>query len=219
LQRSEVIGVVQDIRTVRLDRPPVPMVYVPESYGQMEPGAPQSASIVVRTRMNPSAAGAAVREVIRSLDADVPIVALRPMTQVVASSVAPQRFQMSLVMIFAASALCLAGLGIFGVVAYSVESRRRELGLRMALGARTRDIRAQVLRQGMIPVAFGFVGGAAAAFLVGRLLQSFLFGVTPGDAIILLIVTLVVGIAGLLACWIPARRATRVDPMMALRYE
>jgi predicted permease len=219
LQRSEVIGVVQDIRTVRLDQPPIPMVYVPDSYGQMEPGAPQSASIVIRTMTDPSAAGAAVREVIRSLDADVPIVALRPMTQLVAASVAPQRFQMSLAMIFAASALCLAGLGIFGVVAYSVEQRRRELGLRMALGARTRDIRVQVLRQGMIPVGLGFVGGAAGAFLVGRLLQSFLFGVTPGDAITLLSVTLVVGVAGLLACWIPAWRATKVDPMVALRYE
>jgi ABC-type antimicrobial peptide transport system permease subunit len=218
-QPSEVIGVVQDIRTVRLDEPPVPMVYVPESYGQQSPGAPDSASIVIGTRMDPSAARAGVREVMRNLDADVPITALRPMTEVVAASVAPHRFQMSVVMLFAASALCLAALGIFGVVAYSVEQRRRELGLRMALGARARDIRRQVLRQGMIPVGLGFLAGTAASLLSGRLLQSFLFGVSPGDAATFLSVTLVVGIAGLLACWIPALRATKIDPIVALRYE
>jgi predicted permease len=219
LEPSEVIGVAQEIRAVRLDQPPPPMVYVPDSYGQMAPGAPQSASIVIRTRMEPGSAGTAVREAIRGLDADVPIVALRPMTEVVNASVAPQRFQMSLAMILASSALGLAALGIFGVVAYSVEQRRRELGLRMALGARPGDICGQVLLQGMIPVAIGFASGAVAAFLAGHTLQGFLFGVTPGDARTLLSVTLVVGISGLLACYIPVRRATRVDPVVALRYE
>lgn len=167
LHRSEVIGVVGDVRTVKLDEPPLLTLYVPESYGETPPGAPSSASIVVRTAMDPDALIAAVRNVIRSVDPNVPVVALRPMTQVVSESVATRRFQMFLAVLFASCALFLAVLGIFGLVAYSVEQRRHELGIRTALGARAADILGLVLREGMKPVIGGLVAGVVAAFLVG----------------------------------------------------
>jgi len=108
---------------------------------------------------------------------------------------------------------------VVGVVAYSVEQRRRELGLRMALGAGANNLRAQVLRQGMRPIAFGLAVGVAGALLAGRVIETLLFGVTAFDSKTLAAVTFLVGLVGLLACWIPARRATQVDPMVALRYE
>jgi putative ABC transport system permease protein len=219
LDQAEVIGVVQNVRAVRLDETPVLMAYVPESYGQPQPGAPGFASIVVRTAVEPSALAGPVRDALRKTDANVPVVAMRPMAEIVDQAVAPHRFQMSLVMVFAVSALLLAALGVFGVAAYSVEQRRRELGLRMALGARANDLRGQVLRQGMRPIAIGFVVGAVGALLAGRIVESFLFGVTRFDPVTLATVTVVVLVVGLLACWIPARRATRVDPIVALRYE
>jgi putative ABC transport system permease protein len=160
-----------------------------------------------------------VREALRTADANVPVVAMRPMSAVVDQAVAPQRFQMSLVMVFAVSALFLAALGVFGVVAYSVEQRRRELGLRMALGASPNNLRAQVLRHGMRPIALGFAVGVAGAVFAGRVIETLLFGVTAFNPVTLAAVTLVIGATGLLACWIPARRATQVDPMVALRYE
>lgn len=219
LDRAEVIGVVQTVRAVRLEETPVLMAYLPESYGQAQPGAPGFASIIVRTTTEPSAAAGAVREALRTADANVPVVAMRPMSAVVDQAVAPQRFQMSLVMVFAVSALFLAALGVFGVVAYSVEQRRRELGLRMALGAGANNLRAQVLRQGMRPIVVGFAVGVAGALFAGRVIETLLFGVTAFNSVTLAAVTLVVGATGLLACWIPARRATQVDPMVALRYE
>jgi putative ABC transport system permease protein len=126
---------------------------------------------------------------------------------------------MSLAMSFALSSLLLASLGIFGVVGYSVEQRRQELGIRMALGADLRDLLRMVLRQGMLPVVLGLVTGLLAAVFVGRLIGSLLFSVTPYDPLTLVGVALVVTAVALLACYIPARRAMRVDPMVALKYE
>jgi putative ABC transport system permease protein len=180
---------------------------------------PQSASIVVRTATDPSGAAPAVRSVIRKIDPEVPVVALRPMSLLVAKSVSARRFQMSLALIFALSALLLASLGIFGVVAYSVEQRRHELGICKALGAPDGRLRNMVLRQGMIPVLLGLAAGIAAAFFLGRLIGSLLFGVDPFDPQITAAVALVIVAVSLVGCWIPARRATRVDPMVALRYE
>ena len=210
----EVVGVVVDIRKVRLDEPPVLMVYVPE---WERPVA--KAALVVRTNGDPRAAAAAVREVIHKVDSSVPIVQVRPMTDVVSESVAARRFQLQLAGLFAVSALLLAALGIFGVVAYSVEQRRNEIGIRMALGAQARDVGKLVLGGGMKPVVIGLVSGIVTAAVAGRLVQSLLYSVSAMDPLTFGGVALVVVIAAALACYIPARRAMRVDPIVALRYE
>src|SRR2546427_1964833 len=217
-KEEEVIGVVGDIRTVKLDEPPVMMVYVPDWYGGMG-HVPSSAGILVRPSGEERGVPSAVRQAIYATDANVPIVALRPMAELVFESVAPRRFQMFLAVMFACSALFLASLGIYGVIAYSVEQRRHELGIRLALGAQFSDLRRMVLRQGMAPVLAGLVAGIGASMVAGRLIESLLFGVSAWDPPTLGIVALVVVTVAALACYLPARRATKVDPMVALRYE
>jgi putative ABC transport system permease protein len=217
---ARVIGVAGDIRTLALDQNPLLMVYcVPNTAEGPWVNPPASSSIVVRTAMDPIGAGSAVRSVIQSIDPDVPIAALRPMRQLVSNSVDPQRFQLSLALLFAGSALFLASLGIFGVVAYTVEQRRHEFGIRMALGADSSGLRDMVLRQGMTPVVAGLCLGIVAALLGGRMVGAFLFGVSAFDPLTVGCVVGVVVLTALAACWIPARRVMRVDPMVALRYE
>jgi predicted permease len=218
-QKEEVIGVVSDILTVKLDAPPVMMVYAPDWFGNMHLGVPGSASFVVRTAMNPAGAAQAVRDAIRATDPDVPIVSLRPMTEIVSSSVDTRRFEMFLAGVFGVFALFLAALGIAGVVAYSVEQRRQELAIRMALGARLSDLRGMVLRQGMAPVVAGLVVGVLVAILAGRLIESLLFGVSAFDPLTTGAVASAVVVIGLAACIIPARRVTQVDPIVSLRQE
>jgi putative ABC transport system permease protein len=214
----QVIGVVADIRTVALDEPPLLMVYQPFGQGSLMWGG-SYASLVVRATIVPAALGAAVRGAIRSVDSGVPIVHLRPMTEIVSESVGVRRFQMGLASIFAIFALLLAALGIYGVVGYSVARRRPELGLRMALGAQVSDLRNLVLLQGMSPVVLGWAAGVIAALAAGGLIRGLLFGVTAQDPLTIAGVTLVVLVTAALACYIPARRAVKVDPMVALRYE
>jgi ABC-type antimicrobial peptide transport system permease subunit len=137
----------------------------------------------------------------------------------VSESVAPRRFRMLLALFFALSALFLASLGIYGVIAYSVEQRRHELGIRAALGARFSDLRRMVLRQGMTPALAGLVTGLGASVPTGRLMEGLLFGVSPVDPPTLAIVAFVIVIVAVAACYVPARRATNVEPMVALRYE
>lgn len=215
-RQTQVIGVVDDIRTVQMDKSPVMMVYWPEwPFDHID----WSGSIVVRTAMDPSAAASAVRDAIQSVDSGVPITALRPMTAVVSKSVDTRRFQMILAMLFAVCALLLASLGIFGVIAYSVEQRRCEMGIRLALGAQLANLRSMILRQGMAPVIAGLAAGITGALFLGRLIAGLLFGVHAFDPLTFAGVTLVVIIVALAASYIPARRAMRVDPLVALRYE
>jgi len=214
---AEVVGVVADIRTVRLDEPPLMMVYVPEWFNAFS--VPSGATIVLRTASDPAASAAAVRELIHKTDAQVPITSLEPMTQIVSQSVDARRFSMFLAMSFAVSALLLASLGIVGVVAYSVEQRRHELGIRLALGAELLGLVRMVIRQGMKPVIVGMVAGVIVAIVAGRLIASLLFGVAAYDPLTLAAVTALVVAVSLAACYIPARRAMKVDPMVALRYE
>ena len=213
----EVIGVVGDIRTLRLDAPPLMMVYVPYWFNSIS--VPLSASFILRTATDPASSSGAVRQLVHSIDANVPITSLQPMTQIVSQSVDARRFPMFLAISFALFSLALASLGIFGVVAYSIEQRRQELGIRMALGAETKNLLRMVLRQGMAPVVVGLIVGVVAATLSGQLIGSLLFGVSGHDPLTLGIVALVVAIVSAVACYIPARRAMRVDPMVALRYE
>jgi predicted permease len=210
----QVIGVVGDIRTVQMDKSPVMMVYMQDLPFDVALGG----SIVARTMMDPSGAAAAVREAINKIDSNVPITALRPMTAVISKSVDTRRFQMLLALLFAVCALFLASLGIFGVVAYSVEQRRQELGIRMTLGAQRENLRAMILRQGMAPVVLGLLAGFAASLLLGRLVAGLLFGVHAFDLLTFASVAAVVIIVALAACYVPARRAMRVDPIVALRY-
>ncbi len=218
LRLSEVIGVVGDIHS-RLDRPPLNMVYVADSWTGQAPGPPAFASIVARTAQDPASLAAAMRKVIHEAGPDVPIAALRPMSELVALNVEGRRFQISLTTTFAISALLLASLGIFGVLAYSVEQRQREFGIRTALGAQRSRLLAMVMRQGLAPVALGFAVGGAAALLGGSLLQSLVFGVTPFDPLTIVSVGVVITLVAAIACYFPARRATKVDPIVALRYE
>jgi putative ABC transport system permease protein len=210
----EVTGVVGDIHGVSLTNAPAMTVYVP--YWQRS--RPQ-VRLAVRTSLDPPAIGAALREVVRSIDPELPVPAPRSMAEVVDDSVAEQRFQMRLVLAFGAAAVLLASIGIFGVVSYSVLQRTAEIGIRMALGARPERIRAMVLAQNLRPVALGLLAGVAAGIATGRLLQATLFGVSALDPVTLSgVVLILTGVAGA-AAYLPARRATQVDPIGALRAE
>jgi ABC-type antimicrobial peptide transport system permease subunit len=166
-----------------------------------------------------AAAAPMLRAAIHEVDPDLPVPAIRTMDALVDASVAQNRFQMTLVLLFAAAALLLASLGIYGVVSYSVGQRTSEMGIRMALGAQPSRIRGLVVWQGLAPVAAGLAAGIAASLALGRLLGTLLFGVRAGDP------ATIGGVSGLLilvaaaATYIPARRATRVDPAIALRDE
>ncbi len=218
LELSEVIGVAGDIHS-RLDQLPLYMVYVPDSWGGQAPSSPLFASIVVRTAQDPASLATAVRNVVHQVGSDVPIVAMRPMSQLVALNVEGRRFQISLTSCFAISALLLAALGIFGVLAYSVEQRQREFGIRTALGAQRLRLLVMVMRQGLSPVAFGFAVGSGAALLSGSMLQSLVFGVTSFDPLTFASAALLITLVAVIACYVPADRATKVDPIVALRCE
>jgi hypothetical protein len=218
LQLSEVIGVAGDIPT-SLDQPPLYIVYVADSWGEVPPSAPGSASIVVRSVQDSASIANAVRNAIHQAGPDVPIVALRPMSQLVALNLEGRRFQMSLTSSFAVSALLLASLGIFGVLAYSVEQRRREFAIRAALGAQPSHLLVMVMRQGLWPVALGLGVGTVVALLSSSLLHSLIFGITPLDPVTFAAVALTIMIVAVVACYIPARHAMITDPAVALRYE
>ena len=209
-----VVGVVADARTISLAKPDPMMVYVPYWY-RVEP----TAGLVVRTKQEPVAMANAIRQTIWSLDRSVPVPTVRAMGGVVADSVANQRFEMDLLVLFAASALFLAGLGVYGVVMYSVVQRSREIGLRMALGAQRTNVYKLVLRDGLLPVAIGALAGVALAFASARVIRGLLFEVSPYDPVLTLAAMVVLLAVGTAACLLPARRAAAVEPMQALRTE
>ena len=218
LQQSEVIGVARDVR-IWLDRPPIYMVYVADSWAQATPGDPGSAAIVVRTSGDPGLLASTVRSVIHESDAGVPIIALRPVSDMVSASLQDRRFQTSLTGSFALSALLLAAIAIFGVLAYSVEQRRREFGIRMALGAQRKQLLVMVMRQGFRPVAFGLAAGVLGALLSTTLLHSLVLGVSPFDPLTFISVLAVITAVAIIACYIPASRAMKVEPVAVLRDE
>src|SRR6266403_205581 len=174
---------------------------------------------VVRASGDPLTIASSIRAAMREVDPDLPVSRLRSLEQVRNISVAPQRFNLSLFGLFAALALVLAAVGIYGVMAYSVAQRTREIGIRMALGAQRRDVVKLVLGQGLRHAALGVFLGLAGAFALTRLMASLLYGVRPTDPITFAGVTLILAGVALLACYLPARKAMRVDPMVALRYE
>ena len=210
----DIVGVAGDVRGVSLNRAPSSTIYLP--YWQRFYG---TVSLVVRTASERVAVGSGIRSAIRRIDPELPVPAFRTMDDVVAASVAPRRFQMTLVLLFAAAALLLASLGIYGVVAYSVGQRSAEMGIRMALGAAPGSIRRMVLRQGLTPVAAGLAAGVIGSLALARLLANLLFGVSGGDPLTLSSVVGILTLVAAAATYIPAHRATRVDPASALRQE
>jgi putative ABC transport system permease protein len=212
---SEIIGVVGDVHHNGLDTEAGPEYYV--SYLQ---DPLRRMDLVVRTRSdNPSSMVATLRNAIKEVDQEQYIPRVETMDQLLAESVARRRFNMMLLGIFAALALALAAVGIYGVMSYSVTQRTHEIGIRIALGAQTSDVIRMVVSQGMTLALIGVAIGLLAAFAVTRIMSSLLFGVSPTDTVTFAAVALLLSGIALVACLIPARRATRVDPMVALRYE
>jgi putative ABC transport system permease protein len=216
----EVIGVVADVRTDSLEKQPAPMVYVPYWDGGYWQGSVWgNATYVIRTSQDPATMAHALRSAMHELDAELPLANVLTMREILSESIGSRRFQTLLAGAFAGAALLLACLGIYGVISYSVARRTSEIGIRIALGAQSSQVSALVLRQGIQPVLGGLVAGVAAALAVGKLIAGFLFGTAPRDpAAISTVVCMLLLVAGL-ACWAPARRASRIDPMAALRDE
>lgn len=210
----EVVGVVGDVRSIKLDQ-----VNDVEFYRPWAQRTVPFASIAVRSQFKPEAAGTMVRTAINKLDPGLPIVQPITLEAIVAQSLGQQRLTMALLGGFAAVALVLAAVGIYGSVAYTVEQRRGEIGVRMALGAQTMDVLRLVVRQGMGPVFIGLAIGVAAALALGRLLTSQLYQVSANNPALLAATAAMLAFVALLACWIPARRATLVNPITALRTE
>lgn len=212
-----VVGVVGDVRDVNLEREARPTVY---AFSLQRPQWWQVArlAIVVRTQANPQALIPELRAAVLSLRSDVPI-SFKTLDRVFSASLDGHRFSLVIFGVFAVTALILAVGGIYGVMSYVVTQRTHEIGIRMALGARAADVLRLIVSSGMRPVLLGVAVGLAGAIAVTRLMASMLFGVTPTDAVTFATVSLGLIVVALLACYIPARRATKVDPLVALRYE
>jgi putative ABC transport system permease protein len=208
----EVVGVVGNVHEAGLEQPPGATMYVPYA---MDPYS--GMSIVARTPGEPAALSAAVRQTVGSIDATLPAFALTPLTDVVSDSVAPRRFSMLLLALFACIALFLAAVGLYGVVAYTVSLRTQEIGLRMAIGASRANVLQLVVGGGMKLALAGVVLGVAGALALSRLVETMLYGVTPFDPASYTATALVLLAVAALACYVPARRAMRVDPIVALR--
>jgi ABC-type antimicrobial peptide transport system permease subunit len=207
------VGIVAEVRAL-LERHPPAMAYYP--YWQR---LPAGVSLVVRTSADSRSGMGAIRSALRSEDPQMPIQAIRSMGEVVDRSVSQRRFQLTLMGVFAVSALLVASLGIYGVVAYAVARRRNEIGIRMALGAERSRLLGLVIRQGMAPVLLGLAAGVVVALLLGGAIRGLLFEVQPADPLTIAGVSVVLLVVGALACFIPARRAAGTDAVAALRFE
>ena len=208
----QIVGVVGDLLHQSLGGQPFPAMYFPTRQAS-------GVNLVVRTKGDPLSLAGAVRNEVRGIDPDQPISAMKPMTEWVSSSVAAPRYRTTLFALFAALAMILAATGIYGVMSYTVAQRTHEIGVRMALGARRWDVLKLVVRQGMVLTLIGVVLGLLGAFGLTRVMSSLLFGVTTKDPLTFGVVAALLLAVAFLACFVPARRATKVDPLVALRYE
>jgi putative ABC transport system permease protein len=208
----EIIGVVGDIRHQRLESEPFSAMYLPtHAAGRM--------NVVIRTQVDPTSIVAAVRREVQAIDPDQPIADVRTMQEWLDTSVATPRYRTTLLGLLALLALVLASTGIYGVMSYSVAQRTHEIGVRMALGARQLDVLKLVVRQGMGLVLIGVALGLLGAIALTRVMASLLFGIGARDPLTFGVVAALLSLVAFVACYIPARRATKVDPLVALRYE
>lgn len=221
-RERQIIGIVADTRAAGLQREPQPMMFIPQA---QVPDLANALNVrlspmawVVRTHANPLSMSSAIQEQLRQATG-LPVSNIRPMSEVVSRSISRQQFNMWLMTVFGAAALLLAAIGIYGLMAYSVEQRTQELGIRLALGAQAGQVKNMVVFQGMRLTIAGVVIGVAAAYWLARVIASLLFGVTVHDPVVFAGVPALLMFVSLLAVWMPARRASRVDPIIALRYE
>jgi putative ABC transport system permease protein len=214
LTSFEIVGVVRDVKSAGLKAPAEPAYYLPASQAPLP-----DMTILVRTVNEPTSLVPALRQTVLSIDPNQPIAEINTMEKIVSDSIAQPRLNVMLMSLFGGLALLLAMVGIYGLLSYAVTQRTQELGIRIALGAQVVDVLQLVLRQGMLLALIGEAIGLLGAFALTRLIRGLLFGVTPTDASIFIAVVGVLTMIALLACYIPARRATKIDPLKALRYE
>jgi len=215
---ATVIGVVDDVKNAGLDRPAGTEIYLP--YKQAAAFGNSDMFVVLKSQSgNPGSLAGEVREQLNELDSSLPLADVRLMDDVLERAQSRPRFLTLLLSLFSITALAIATVGIYGVVSYSVARRTKEFGLRMVLGAQTGDVLGMVMKQGAGMILVGLIAGLVTAFALTRLMASLLFGVAPTDALTFASVTGVLAVVALAACYIPARRATEVDPMQTLRYE
>ncbi|HKS42996.1 MAG TPA: FtsX-like permease family protein, partial [Blastocatellia bacterium] len=210
-----IIGVVGDVKEQALDTPTHLEIYRPYAQATFT----SSLVLMVRTDSDPTGLAAAIRNEVWAVDKDVPVANVQPLNQVISESVSARRSTVLLLAVFAGVALLLGAVGIYGVVAYSVSLRTHEIGVRMALGASSGDVLKLVVGQGMKLILTGVALGLGGAYLATRVLESLLFGVSATDPATFAVTSLLLAGVALVACAVPARRATKVDPMIALRYE
>ena len=215
----QVVGVAGNIKHDALDANDTPELYVPYAQPLFAGATVRPMFVVVRTEQDPAAAATSVRQIVTSIDPDLPVSNVRSMEQRLVESLSSRRFNMLLLALFAALALLLAAVGVYGLVAYAVSERTHEIGVRMALGARPRDVLAMLVGEGMVLAACGVTIGAVAALAATRVMAGLLFDVTPTDPATFAAVTTLLTFVTLCACYLPARRATRVNPVTALRAE
>jgi predicted permease len=209
-----VVGVVSHVAYSGVDRPSDEQTYIP-----FEQRSAPGGTLVIHSSGDAASVAAIARAAMNSVNRALPLSAVRTLTEIAGDNVAPRRLSVALLSAFAGLALLLAAIGIYGVMSYVVTQRTQEIGIRVALGAQRADIMGMVLRSGMSLLAIGLSIGMAGAFFVGRYIQSLLFQVTPTDALTLVVVPLILALVAFVACYLPARRAMRLDPIIALRFE
>jgi putative ABC transport system permease protein len=214
-----IVGVVGNVRDFGLDQVPTPEAYVPFLQDPLSPTHQRSLTIVARTNSDPGAIAGPLRTALTAVDKDLPVYSLKPMTEYLHDSLSRRRFNMILLVVFSGVALVLAAVGIYGVISYGVTQRTHELGVRMALGAQSGDVLKLVVRQAMIVALAGIGIGVLASLALTRLIKSLLFSVEVTDPLTFVVIASLMTLIALLACLVPARRATKVDPLIALRYE
>jgi predicted permease len=214
-----IVGVVEDTKNAGVDRPAGPELYFQLDQAAALFGRGSRMNFVVRTEGNPSTLASTVRSVISEMDSSVPVYGMQPMSDLVAEALVRPRFLSLLLAAFSGMALLLAAVGTYGMMSYSVAQRTQEIGIRMALGAQKKDVLRMVLGQGLMLLGAGTAIGLAGAFALTRFIASLLYEVTPTDLLTYVVVVGLLGAVALIASYIPARRAAKVDPMIALRYE